>query len=190
MKRRASRKKTKTKQPESFRELQQFWYAKLKKEGFKDIEYGIDFNKHNMSTLRSGEAKNAHISWDFSRADHDGDQALEGWDGESGIGDSAKYEFYSRIAEYAWNEVGDKGMGARKRKILLACIEQPPEKAAQMIDVPVDETKSVWQATVEKLGMANKSFIPRERAPEPAPVRTLSKSEIKRLKYTPPKAGK
>jgi len=168
----------------TFRRLQLKWYKKLRKSGFRDIEGTSDFNDFPVSTLRSSGGT-AHLPWDFSQDDGLGENNLHGWDGQSGLGESANWEYYSRIADYA----STLPRLDQTRAVLLCFLERNPRVAKHTVPgVSPRRAMSIWNETIKALGLPQEcKYNPPTGQPKPAPVRRLSKKEIKKLNLTPPK---
>ena len=168
---------------EKFRKLQLKWYKKLRRSGFKDIEGTSDFNDFPVSTLRSSGGT-THLSWDFARDDDYGECMLAGWDGQSGLGESSNWEYYARVSSYA-NELP---RDSEVRAVLLCFLDKHPRLAGKIPGVSKRRAMSIWTETIKQLGLPpERAAFHRPAQEKPAPVRHLSKKEIKALSLTPPK---
>lgn len=169
----------------TFRKLQLKWYGKLRRSGFRDIEGNSDFNCFPVSTLRSSPGGTCHLPWDFSDDDAQGETHLHGWDGQSGLGEAANWEYYQRIRDYA--ESLDRE--DKTRHVLLCFLDKHPRYARKMTKgVSPRRAMSIWNETIRQLGLPPESgYYPKRGQESPAPVRRLSKSEIRRLKLTAPR---
>ena len=174
-----------------FSQLRDSWYKKLKKAGFVDIEGGRDLNKSAAQTFRQS-SRNSVLLWDFSLSD-DSDEhaaALKGWNGY-GLAEHARFEFTDRVTAYA-NKLRNK----RHRELLLLVLEKGMAKARKELRMSVKESLSIWQATMEKLGLPNDTGTGggvkvkgEPKQPQPGPVRILSAAERAKLQavYKQPK---
>jgi hypothetical protein len=165
-----------------FKKLQAKWYKKLRKSGFIDIECGVDLNKVNGQTLPQGR----YILWDFERADSEGMteaflERFNGWNGTDTVQDMPKYRYYEAIIDYGQSLEDD-----RTKKFLLMAVDVGPTKAARKLRMSQTQARDIWSATLEQIGLPRPTRVSHEPPPEPAPVRTLTKAEIKRLQYTAP----
>ncbi len=168
----------------ALRRLQLKWYRKLRQSGFRDLEGTSDFNQFAVSTFRS-QGGNAHLSWDFERDDGYGECMLNGWDGQSSTGESGNWEYYQRILDYA-NTLKPP---SKTRTVLLAFLDKDPRRAQYKIPgISPRRAMSIWTETIKQLGLpAENKYYPPNGTEKPAPVRSLSKREIKALHLTPPR---
>lgn len=171
-----------------FDKLKAKWYKKLKRSGFKDIEHGRDLNNMAGQTFRQS-GNDSVVLTDFERIEHDtDDRFLPGWDQQSQCHDTAKYEYYDRIVTYA----GTLPEGDRVRKFLILTVQTSRSNAARKVRYSMVQATSIWQATLQQLGLPDGRRGPGKReaakAPEPAsPVRILKREEIAKLQYKAPK---
>lgn len=160
------------------------WRKKLRRSGFRDIEGNSDFNDFQVSTLRSSGGT-VHLPWDFERDDGYGECMLQGWDGQSGLGESANWEYYQRIRDYAETLPRDN----KSRLVLLCFLDKHPRAAKHMTPgVSPRRAMSIWTETIKQLGLQpERHSFPMPERTKQAPARRLSRKEIKALHLTPPK---
>lgn len=183
-----------------FEKLQKYWYAKLKKTGFIDIEGGRDLAQVPGQTLR-GAGPNSHVLWDFERGSHgdgaggyraDGTGELQVIDETCDIGGTDKFEYFDRISHFAHSLPNQDSLMAR---LLIDLSSGAPgtyyrKHVARKHKTTLAKANTIWEATIQALGLpalVQKHSHAAEKPPEPAPVRSLSAKEIAGLNYTPPK---
>jgi hypothetical protein len=169
------------------KELIKEWYDKLKDEGFKDVEHGIDLNGYNATSLGPGHSLYGSFSGGvvtYSDKDTD-DESIEsvGPGDVTSIASSDRFEYWSRFRQAAQS------------------IVEPNEHKQFLIDLGesgcVIETARDYGMTRKQARVIVDRFVKQAKLPkgtskfatgrgksgprEHEPIRKLTKKEIKEL---------
>jgi len=175
---------------EQFARLQAKWDARLKRSGFVDIEYGQDLNDiPGASTFRrrsdGGHGTEVDLGFGFEV-----ENALGNGEPMRSFSDDETAETWRYLCQAA-HAIDDSDKD--KRLICVVAETGFIAEAAKITRAPIDRISRAWHKFCDRLGVSTKrlraSRHPRATvdAPNPAPVRMLSRDEIARLNYRPPK---
>jgi hypothetical protein len=180
------------------RQLQAKWYARLRRDGFVDVEGGRDLNHLNATTL-PGSGSLSFVSTTAEGPDglFDATELFE-------VDNDAVYGGFTSVANTSQAVLWRKVMGAahdlpsnyKHRAFLIDWATSGGKRraAARRAGIPIniargDTARFCARIGVEEIALftsANPARSMKPEAPTPAPVRRLSKREIARLQYTPP----
>lgn len=161
-----------------FLKLQQKWYKKLAKKGHVDVERYQDFNKMPVSTM-----PRLHGSFIYDpEADEISDEAEF-----VAMADTDKAGF--------WREVGREASAmdpADKMYNLANAFAEHGTFTDAATECGIDAGKATralrrWLRSVDLKAATGLSRTAHDPPQEPGPVRKLSKAEIAKLDYTPPR---
>jgi hypothetical protein len=168
-----------------FLKLQQTWYNKVERSGHVDVERFMDMNKYPLSTMPRG-----HGSFIFDR-EPDGEYD-DDYDSRNGV-DYTPIQDTDKAA--FWRVVGHKAalvpVKDKRYKLLNAFADLGTfSAAAKEVGMERIKAQNIIRDWLKQIGLKDATGLSRsskKEKPVPAPVKALSKSEIARLGYIPPK---
>ena len=186
-----------------FRDLQEKWDAELRASGFVDIERGVDVNELDASTFRGGSegghgmevtlraVSPTYAKSDRAASDDAGGMHLSLFDYQEAFHESPQARLWARLAQAAH----DLSSAFRWRDLLIDVANGMTQvDAAEKYQISRDKVIRLVKVFCECEGFDYESLFssPHPRPPSeaaaasPAPVRRLSRREIRSLRYTPP----
>jgi hypothetical protein len=167
---------------DEFLKLQTKWDAKLRDDGFKDIEDGWDTNEYSSSTLRGGDPARQGVTF-VPLEPEDDDQPHTNVTNEPAAQ-------YWRLFASAAHDLPEK---YPRRALILAVAEAGIVRHAlvKRHHLTFRQAMLTIEKFCRKAGISAPQFraspTEREKEPEPAPVRRFSRAEAKLIGATPPK---